>query len=302
MAPKRWDAFLSHSSANRELAAELERDLEAAGLSVWLDDSEIRLGVLLADELRESIQNSRAFVLLWSEPASRSRWVISEILTAFHLERFIVPCKVDDTESPYFLGRSIFIDLSNRSRGDHAERLVRAIQEAPVAPNPLPPRVAAVPPEVKDIVSAIAESQQALGEFLVRSKLEAAGEIHERLDGIMRQALEGPLRVYPDLLNLAGYHYKNAYMIEHWDALQAGRPPADPVLRQSEAFFLETLLVDPNEISALNGVGSVLFLERDLAAAEFFVRRALSVAKKRGVPRYPAAEGDLEQILRHKNA
>ena len=29
------------------------------------------------------------------------------------------------------------------------------------------------------------------------------------------------------IVNLDGYHFKNAYMVLHWDALQAGRAPAD---------------------------------------------------------------------------
>jgi hypothetical protein len=36
------DAFISHSSREREVAGELEQALEADGLSVWLDDSDIR--------------------------------------------------------------------------------------------------------------------------------------------------------------------------------------------------------------------------------------------------------------------
>ncbi|HET7427664.1 MAG TPA: toll/interleukin-1 receptor domain-containing protein [Gemmatimonadales bacterium] len=86
------DAFISHSSRNRERARRVESALEAAKLEVWLDDSEIRLGALLSSELQSSIKRSRVLVLLWSAPASRSRWVNSEWLMALHQDVFVLPC------------------------------------------------------------------------------------------------------------------------------------------------------------------------------------------------------------------
>ena len=64
------DAFISHSSANRNVALRIEKALEADGLTIWLDDSEIRLGILLGEELQGSIRAARVLVLLWSEAAA----------------------------------------------------------------------------------------------------------------------------------------------------------------------------------------------------------------------------------------
>ena len=98
-----------------------------------------------------------------------------------------------------------------------------------------------------------------------------------------------------DVLNLAGYHAKNGYLLKHWDAIQAGRPPADPLLARAERFFFDALFVAPGDASALNGLGSVLILERELDAVEFFVRRAIAIAERSGVP-YAGARHDLELI------
>jgi hypothetical protein len=101
---------------------------------------------------------SRAVVLVWSEAASQSRWVSAEILTAFHMDRFIVPCVVDDTPLPQFLGSSVYLDL--RKEGDEVLRqLVRGTEIAPKHANPLPPRVAAPSGEVWLSYNRIAKRQ-----------------------------------------------------------------------------------------------------------------------------------------------
>jgi len=85
-------------------------------------------------------------------------------------------------------------------------------------------------------------------------------------------------------------------MVNYWDAIQAGRAPADPLLNQAEARFFETLSIDPTDPSGLNGLGSVLILERELDAAHFFVEAAIKAAKAQGMSTYPAAEQDLRLI------
>src|SRR5262245_48248236 len=90
-------AFISRSSANAALAGRIERALESDGLPVWLDRSKIRAGQLLRPELQGAIGGSRVLVLLWSKAAAKSRWVAAEILTAFHLNRFVVACVCDKT-------------------------------------------------------------------------------------------------------------------------------------------------------------------------------------------------------------
>ncbi|HEY6886268.1 MAG TPA: hypothetical protein VI300_00775 [Solirubrobacter sp.] len=105
----------------------------------------------------------------------------------------------------------------------------------------------------------------------------------------------------PVVLNLEGYHHKNAYMVRYSAAINAGRPPQDELLRRAENRFLETLTIDPTDPSALNGLGSILMLELELDAAEFFILAAIAAARKRGLPAYEAAESDLEVVRYYRS-
>jgi hypothetical protein len=293
------DAFISHSSANRSVAIRLETAFEAAGLSVWLDHSELHLGVLLANEIQDSIRSARVLLLLWSEHAADSRWVATEWLTAFHVGRFIVPCVLDETPLPQCLQRNFSL-RTRRVTASVVESLTREVRGAPDGPNELAPVMRAESPELSKVIARIAGDQEMIGEALGEWKLEMARKRQALLDRVVNEALvRWPLD--PLLVNLAGYHLKNAYMLKYWDAIQAGRGGKDPLLDQSERRFLETLAIDPTDPSALNGLGSILTFQRDLDAAEFFILTAIAAAKRQGTG-YPAAEGDLDLVRRYKRS
>jgi hypothetical protein len=121
------DTFISHASKDAPMAVKIEAALETDGLQVWLDHSEIRLGTLLRNELQTAIQNSHSLILLWSKAAAKSRWVAAEVLTAFHLDRFIVACVSDDAPLPYFLQNTIYLHLQG-GKADWVDPLRRAIR------------------------------------------------------------------------------------------------------------------------------------------------------------------------------
>jgi hypothetical protein len=287
------DAFISHSSANRTTAVRIEKALEADGLSVWLDDSEIRLGVLLGEELQSSIRGARVLVLLWSKAAAESRWVATEWLTAYHIGRFIVPCSLDSTPLPQCLQNAVRLHVRQVTAGV-VEDLARAVRESPRAQNRLAPAMSAQGPEVSAAINRIMDGQDAIQEAISRGSVVRARHDQTLLDTEVEAAMKAwPLD--PVLVNLAGYHLKNEYMLRYWDAIQAGRGPRDPLLEQAERRFFETLSIDPTDPAALNGLGNILFFRRDLDAAEFFHVAAAAQAKRQGFS-YPAAEYDLELV------
>jgi len=290
------DAFISHSSSDTKLAARIERTLEDNGLKVWLDRSEIRLGRLLRNELQTAIRGSRVIILLWSAAAAKSRWVAAEVLTAFHSNRFVIACASDKTALPYFLQSTIYLNLQSRKTG-RVDELRRAIREAPDAANDLLPRMGSPTPQLVETIRQLAEGQLAVTDRTGNDL--AAAKKYQAVAAREMRAAEKKWRMEAMILNLAGYHRKNAYMLKHWSAIMAGRPPKDPLLDRAERYFYESLFVDPNDHSALNGLGSILFYERELDAAEFFIRRAFLLAETAGV-NYPAAQHDLQLVQTFK--
>lgn len=101
------------------------------GIQSWLDSSDIRAGALLRTELQDAIASARVLVLLWSKPAARSRWVAAELLTAFHLNRFVIPCMLDASPPPFFLQDTLALNLRPRAR-DWIDSLVHAVEKAQI--------------------------------------------------------------------------------------------------------------------------------------------------------------------------
>jgi tetratricopeptide (TPR) repeat protein len=285
--------FISHASVNLKLAKQVEKALDVAGFDPWLDHSDIRVGVLLGKELQQAIKASQAVVLIWSKAAAASRWVAAEVLTAFHLNRFIVPCVLSATELPQFLSRSVYLDLR---RGQEAalNRLGEQVGRVPRARNEFLALSSYWDKELEQAIYRISAQQRAALAPLDRGDLPGARKSQAKLDTEMRRA-EKRWRYDPTILNLAGYHRKNAYMLKHWDEYCAGRFPKDPLLQEGERYFLDTLFVNPVDYNALNGLGNILFFEGELDAAEFFVERAIKCAKNAGMD-YQDAKQDLRVI------
>ncbi len=287
--------FVSHSSANKRRVGRLVDALEAAGLSVWLDADDIRFGVLLGRQLQEAIRRSRAVVLLWSDKARGSAWVTVEWLSAIQLGRFILPCALDATPLPQCLSTTLFFDL-RRSTDAVVERLARQLRDVPSGGSQLTPFARGVEPELGDAIAGVSEAQFAMLDLLVNDRARARLQQQRAADMLAVAQRRWPLD--SDIVNLAGYQAKNDYLLEYWDAVQAGRwPPQDPRLVDSRDRFFECLSVDPRNPSALNGLANTLLLQREFAAAAFFNRSSIELARTQGF-RYDAAEQDAALIAR----
>jgi tetratricopeptide (TPR) repeat protein len=176
--------------------------------------------------------------------------------------------------------------------------IARATRGAPRSANFYSPPLSSQSPDLKADVQRIAEMQREELTRIQQWNVAGARRSHTAVDRILRSAA----RRWPHdsvILNLCGYHRKNAYTLKHWGAIQGGRPPKDPLLRLAERWFFKTLFVNPNDYSGLDGLSSVLIYEKDYDAAEFFSMRAIALAAEAGID-YLEAKQNLAMIRSRK--
>lgn len=287
--------FISHASTDARFVAAIDRALQADKLKTWVDRSDIRFGALLRDQLLEAIRGSRAVVLVWSKAAFKSRWVMAEIFMAYYLDRFIIPCALDATPLPQFLANSVYLDRRHEKRR-LLQELGRAVRSAPAGANKPAAVMVSETPDLQTWIDRVGRAQYDV--VAAAGNPKQAALLNRKVGADLRR-LQKTTPLHPRVLNLAGYQCKNTYMLKHDPAIQAGRAPKDPLLQQGERYFFESLCVDPNDMSAINGLGNILFYERELDAAEFFHRSAIDRAKRTGRT-YPAAQHDLALVLKFK--
>lgn len=304
--------FISHAHEDKKVAVRLEKDLAKNNIDVWIDHTELRAGQVLLDEIQTAIANAKTFILLWSKSASQSRWVSAEWYAAWNLEKQIIPCALDKKPVPPFLLGSLSCNFTGAYAKGLSE-LVTALQ-SPKKSSPrklqkqriytfqgdisvfqdLDTEEANESNNMNAVQDAIYAGQESLLNALDAGQLKEAKLQQGALDTIVKKALkEGPDKA--ELLSLAAYHKKNAFQIKHWHELQTGQYPPDPLLGEAETLFYKSLAIEPDNPSAVNGLGSVLILRGDLDAADFFVRRAIALANLRGIS-YSAAKSDLATI------
>jgi hypothetical protein len=74
-----YDIFISYASADRAWAKRLNDDLTARRVKCFLDQERLVKGEKWEPQLQASLQDSRHFVVLWSNQARGSDWVQAEV-------------------------------------------------------------------------------------------------------------------------------------------------------------------------------------------------------------------------------
>ena len=84
---KEWDGFISHASEDKQsVALPLHRRLKAAGLRVWLDRFELKIGDSLREKIDEGLARSRYGVVVLSPSFLAKRWPAQELNGLFARE------------------------------------------------------------------------------------------------------------------------------------------------------------------------------------------------------------------------
>lgn len=75
-----WDVFISHASEEKATVARpLREALKKLGVSVWLDEAEMRIGHSLRRKIDEGIRASRFGIVILSEPFFGKGWTNHEL-------------------------------------------------------------------------------------------------------------------------------------------------------------------------------------------------------------------------------
>jgi hypothetical protein len=71
--------FISHASQDNKFVDNLRESLEIQGLETWVDFSRLIGGDELEAEIKQAIEQSRAFIVVLSPNAINSSWVLKEV-------------------------------------------------------------------------------------------------------------------------------------------------------------------------------------------------------------------------------
>lgn len=113
--------FISHSWQDKSFVRRLASKLTSAGLDVWVDEAEIKVGDSLITKIREGIDTSDFIIAVISETSVQSKWVQQELDTAMNYQISGRPTKVlpiiTDPPSritlPSFLVGKLYADMSS---------------------------------------------------------------------------------------------------------------------------------------------------------------------------------------------
>ncbi len=84
---KKWDVFLSHASEDKEaVVVPLAESLMRAGLKVWLDQFELKVGDSLREKIDQGLSESRFGIVVLSENFLNKRWAKKELNGLYALE------------------------------------------------------------------------------------------------------------------------------------------------------------------------------------------------------------------------
>ena len=79
--------FISHTTDDDAIVAEIGEALEGQGLPVWADSREVSGGDDLNDSVLKNIEQARHFMVVLSPKVANSAWVRKEIKHALKVQR-----------------------------------------------------------------------------------------------------------------------------------------------------------------------------------------------------------------------
>lgn len=92
------EIFVSYSSKESCMADYICRRLEMEGLSCWIAHRNIPVGSDYSEQIPDAIANCKVFLLLMSEHAQKSKYVVRELNEAVDHEKVVIPFYIKETQ------------------------------------------------------------------------------------------------------------------------------------------------------------------------------------------------------------
>lgn len=181
-----WDVFLSHATEDKAAVADpLRRALTEAGISVWIDGSEIRLGDSMRRSMEKGLSMSRWGVVVVSPSFLGKYWPQAELDALFAKEgvdrKVILPVYYKVTPEEVREKHLILASKKAILWSDGLEQVVAAIAAevgstpGPISPSMKPPDGPAL--STSDVVLVLAPSGQSFFVECTRMQISEAAEV-----------------------------------------------------------------------------------------------------------------------------
>jgi TIR domain len=126
------DVFISHSSSNRTIANAVCASMEGAGIRCWIAPRDVLPGRSYSGEITRAIQQSRAFVLIFSQHSNNSEQVLREVQLAansrLHIVQFRIDAVAPSDDLEYYLSGPHWLDAVTPPLESHLGQLTSSVQ------------------------------------------------------------------------------------------------------------------------------------------------------------------------------
>jgi hypothetical protein len=126
--------FLSYAHADKDVVRRVAQGLEAAGIDIWIDESEIRFGDSIAHTIQRGMDSADYVAFFLSNASINSPWAQRELNVAISRQlsadrgAVILPILLEDVEIPALLRDVAYLDLRSGEIEVAVKQLVQAIQ------------------------------------------------------------------------------------------------------------------------------------------------------------------------------
>jgi len=127
--------FLSHSSKDKPIIRQLATDLTASGVTVWLDEQNLRVGDSIPEGIAQGLAESDFFLIALSEHSVSSEWVKRELNSALmdaiaKRKVKVLPILLSPTEIPSVIRDLKYADFTKSYKAGLAELLTAIAAKA----------------------------------------------------------------------------------------------------------------------------------------------------------------------------